>query len=47
MFPKGPINKVAAMVQMMTWRWLDDKPLSELMVAQFTGVYMHHLASMS
>ena len=35
------------MVQIMTWHRIDDKPLSELMIAQFTDAYMRHLASMS
>ena len=28
--PKGPINNIPALVQMMAWRLLGDKPLSEL-----------------
>ena len=31
--PKGPINNIAALVQIMAWRWLGDKPLSETMMA--------------
>ena len=27
--PKGPINNIPALVQVMAWCWLDDKPLSE------------------
>ena len=30
--PKGPINNIPAMVQMMAWRRPSDKPLSEPMV---------------
>ena len=30
--PKGPINNIPALVQIMAWRWLGDKPLSEPMV---------------
>ena len=30
--PKGPINNIPAMVQIMAWRWLGDKPLSEPMM---------------
>ena len=30
--PKGPINNIPALVQIMAWRRLGDKPLSELMV---------------
>ena len=29
--PKGPINNIPALVQIMAWRRPDDKPLSELM----------------
>ena len=31
--PKGPINKIPALVQIMAWRRPGDKPLSEPMVA--------------
>ena len=30
--PKGPINNIPAMVQIMAWRHPEDKPLSEPMV---------------
>ena len=30
--PKGPINNMPALVQIMAWRRPDDKPLSELMM---------------
>ena len=30
--PKGPVNKVPALVQIMAWRRPGDKPLSEPMV---------------
>ena len=30
--PKGPINNIPALVQIMAWRWQGDKPLSEPMV---------------
>ena len=30
--PKGPINNIPAMVQIMAWRRLGDKPLSEAMM---------------
>ena len=30
--PKGPINNIPALVQIMAWRWPDDKPLSEAMM---------------
>ena len=44
--PKGPINNIAALVQIMAWRRSDDKPLSEpMMVSLMT--HMRHSASMS
>ena len=33
-FPKGPINNNPALVQIMAWRWLGDKPLSEPMMVR-------------
>ena len=30
--PKGPINNTPALVQIMTWHWPGDKPLSEPMM---------------
>ena len=30
--PKGPINSIATLVQIMAWRRTDDKPLSEPMI---------------
>ena len=30
--PKGPINNIQALFQIMAWRWLGDKPLSEPMM---------------
>ena len=30
--PKGPINNIPALVQIMAWRWPGDKPLSEAMI---------------
>ena len=40
--PKGPINNVPALVQIMAWRPSGDKPLSEPVVIQFTDAYMRH-----
>ena len=45
--PKGPINNIPALVQIMAWRQTGDKPLSEPMMAQFNDTYMRHSASMS
>ena len=45
--PKGAINNIHALVQIMAWRWPGDKPLSESMMAKFTDAYIYHWASMS
>ena len=45
--PKGPIINMPALVQMMPWRRIGDKPLSEPMVAQFTDAYMRPSTSLS
>ena len=45
--PKGPIDNVPVLVQIMAWHQPDDKPLSEPMMVWFTDAYMHHSASMS
>ena len=39
---KGPIDNKRALVQVMTWRRIGDKPLHEPMVTQFTDAYMRH-----
>ena len=37
--PKGPINNIPALVQVMAWRWSGDKPLSEpVMVILLTHI---------
>ena len=38
--PRSPIDKKAALVQVMAWRRTGDKPLPEPMMAQFTDAYM-------
>ena len=45
--PKGPINNIPALVQLMAWRRAGDKPLSEPIMTQFNDAYMRHSASMS
>ena len=45
--PKGPINNILALVQIMAWRRTGDKPLSEPMMTQFNDAYMRRSASMS
>ena len=37
--PKGPIDNKWVLVQVMAWCWVGDKPLSELMLIQFTNAY--------
>ena len=32
--PKGPIKNIPGLVQIMAWRWLGDKPLSEPMMVR-------------
>ena len=38
--PKGSINNIPALVQIMAWRRIDDKPFSEPMLTRFTDAYM-------
>ena len=45
--PKGPINNIPALVQIMAWRRPGAKPLSEPMMASFTDAYMRHSVPMS
>ena len=44
--PKGPIDNIPALVQIMARRRTGDKPLSESNVDYCTDAYMRHLASM-
>ena len=43
--PKGPINNIPALVQIMVWQQSGDKPLSEPMIAYIIDTYMRHSAS--
>ena len=45
--PKGPINNIPALVQIMAWRRTGDKSLSEPMMTQFNDAYMRSSASMN
>ena len=45
--PKGLINTIPALVQIMAWRRSGDKPLSEAMQTQFSDAYMRHYTEMS
>ena len=40
--PKGPIDNNPALVEIMAWRPLGDKPLSEPMLTRFTDPCMQH-----
>ena len=40
--PRSPIDNTPAMVEVMAWRRIGDKPLHEPMLAQFTDAYMRH-----
>ena len=40
--PKGPIDYNLAFVEVMAWRQIGNKPLSEPMLTQFTYAYMWH-----
>ena len=38
--PKGPINNISALVEIMAWRRISYKPLSEPMMTQFNEAYL-------
>ena len=40
--PKSPIDNNPALVQIMAWCQIGDKPLSEPMLTWFTDAYMRH-----
>ena len=42
--PKGQIDNILALVQIMAWHRTGDKPLSEPMMAKVAGAYMRHSA---
>ena len=41
--PRGPINNIPALVQIMAWHRPDDKPLSKTMVSLPTHIYVTQL----
>ena len=41
--PKGPVDYNPALIKIMAWRWIGDKPLSEPMLTWFTETYMRQL----
>ena len=44
--PRGPMNNISALVQIMAWRRTGDKPLFESMMAYVANAYMRHSTSM-
>ena len=38
--PKGPVDNNPALVKIMAWRRIGDKPLSEPMLTRFTDAYI-------
>ena len=40
--PRSPIDNKPALVQVMAWHQTGAKPLTELMLTQFTDAYMRH-----
>ena len=40
---KSPTDNIQALVQIMAWRRIGDKPLSEPMLTWFDDAYMQHL----
>ena len=45
--PKGPVDNIPALVQIMARHQISDQPLSEPMIAQVGDVYMRLSASLS
>ena len=45
--PKGPLNNIPALVQLIDWYPTGNKPLSEAMMAYFPDTFVHRSASMS
>ena len=45
--PKGPVNNIPALMQILARCWPGDKPLTEPMIVFLTDTYMYHLTSMS
>ena len=38
--PKGPVDKKPALIQIMAWRWIGDKPWWEPISAEFADAYI-------
>ena len=39
---RSPIDNISALVLVMAWRRIGDKPLPEPMITQFTDAFMQH-----
>ena len=44
--PKGQIDNNPALIKIMAWHRIGDKPLSEPMLTRFTDAYMRHYGEM-
>ena len=42
LFRMSPIDNKPALIQVMAWRRIGDKPLPKPMMTQFTDAYMRH-----
>ena len=45
--PKGPTDNNLALVKIMAWRRIGDKPVSEPMLTRLTNAYMRHSGEMN
>ena len=45
--PRSPVDNKPALLQVMAWRRIGDKPLPGSMMTQFIDAYMRHLGEMS
>ena len=45
--PKGSVNTISALFQIMTWCRIGDNPPSEPMLTRFTDTYIRHWGEMS
>ena len=44
---KDPNSHIPALAQILAWRRIGDRPLSEQMTGYFTDEYIRHFASMN
>ena len=45
--PKGPVDNKTALVQVLTWCQIGDKPLLEPMLSRIDAAIWHHQAALS